>query len=133
MNILELIKQQRKVLVITGPPASGKSILADQLVYEYHHSFGDIEEVTRTQPKEGTIGWFTQWNHYAPDKLIIEGEPDITQFQFLLNMMDDLSVPRNQKGAPKDLVPTPQFIVVCRSVSDSIIDHERSYILKLDA
>lgn len=32
-DLITVIKEQGKVLVITGPPASGKSILAKQLAY----------------------------------------------------------------------------------------------------
>ena len=121
MNYIELLKSQGKMLVINGPPGSGKTLLSSQLA---------CDDVNVTINYEQLASNFCSWLESEPTVIIINvdrGEVTYT-FDIVKRFMKNDCLRCDVKYKDSKLVCTPFFILNTNYVYREIVDNEVNQI-----
>lgn len=129
MNLLDLLKQQRLALVISGRPGCGKSLLARQLAEGCgNYSEVGIEEITRW--KSG----FQHWLDSNPNTVIVDGDFKAKHLKSIVTLIESDKIEHNRKGKKLKTIATPTFIF-CTNNKQSLkfgAEDRRFYVIDMD-
>lgn len=126
MNLLELLKQRGKTLVLQGPQGCGKGLLAKQLAGD-PYSEADIHDI---------LGERSQFQHWLKDQVktvIVEGVPICKDIDKIKSLITCGRMVREQEGRASETVNTPQFIF-CTSNPEPLdfgLNDRRFYVIKM--
>lgn len=129
MDLLELLRQRGKALVLQGPQGCGKGLLARQLAgpscSEVH-----IDNLLTEDP------WFRGWLKDQVKTVIVEGVPKTPEdIGAVKTLIVNLKTVYEQKGKAPKVVDVPSFIF-CTSDPEPLDfgpNDRRFYVIKMDS
>ena len=128
MKLLELLKLQRKALILRGPSGCGKTILAKELVENAgEYSEVNVEEVLN----EGSR--FKQWLDNTPKTVIVEGVPKSDDIGKVKLLITSTGIQQERKYKDRTMLPTPMFIFCTGDDEpiDLLSDDRRFYVINM--
>jgi hypothetical protein len=121
MTLLQLLKQQKKALVLLGPRCCGKTLLTNELargVITHVHISELLKKPYASQ----------DWLKEKPDVVIVEGTPKRHYIEVLEQLVTSVKLKRNLLRKTPDMINTPMFIF---HTNDFRSTNKAFYVLKM--